>query len=190
MPYSFIPALFDASTIALFVFVAQNVATVPAQVYHGFWEGPTGLWIGGTGFAIYWIMKAIVEAKLRRTAAHTEATDTATPVMWQKLQEVLDAQRVAQQELIKTLSNLNEDVLKNREMMVAHDTYIKEHVGFRGAEIAREIGESIAPLTVNAIRGAFEDERIRTIAARNTTEIPKVPRTRKTKTRRAKKPRK
>jgi hypothetical protein len=179
MPFR-LPVVFDVASVALFTVLAVPDGTSAPRAA---WEGPTGMLLGGLGVFIYFITKAIIEAKTRTVERHNVA-DSAAPAMWQKLQEVLDSQRIAHQELIKTLESLNEDILKNRELTIAHDSYIKEHVNSRGPEIAREIGSSIAPLVVNAIRGAFEDDRMRKIAERTTEGHARVATRRKKSTRR------
>lgn len=172
MQFHIHPAI-DMLTVAALTLQAE--ALPPHQP--SFWEGPTGFLIGGIGFAVYWVVKAVMDAKFRPVQAQSEA---ALPALWTKIQEVLDAQRVNQEVTNKTLADLN-DTLKNMHTSVtAHDTYVREHVGQRGPEMARELGGSIAPLVVNAIRGAFEDERMQKVAARHTDPIGK-PRVRRRK---------
>lgn len=168
------PAL-DLATVAAFTYQSQAVPVVAAH----WWEGPVGLLIGGAGFAIYWVVKAVVEAKVRPAQVQSDA---ALPQLFGKLQEVLDAVRANQEVSNRMLEKLDDTLVTMNTSINSHDLYVKEHVTHRGAEIARELGGSMAPLVVNAIRGAFEDNRTRTFAAHTTDKIPAVrPRARKRK---------
>ena len=178
MPFRSVPTLLDASAAGMFYMVAQTSPLAAQTPVFPSWEGPTGLFIGGIGFAAYWIVKAVLEAKQgRASGAHSMGSD---PMIWAKLQEVLDAQKVASEGLLRSTDKLNDTIKAVSDAITSHDTYVREHVSERGPMIAQAVGSSIAPLVVNAIRGAFEDNRQRTMA-RQVTQPTKKATTRKKK---------
>ena len=171
-----IPAMLDMTTVALYSTIAQAGGQAP--IYTTPWEGVIGLLVGGIGFAIYWVTKTVLEIKYRQgTISHS--SEIGSPILWQKMQEVLDAQRVNQEHILQALLKINDNLEGLQLLMAGHDAYVREHVGLRGAEISRELGGAIAPLVVNAIRGAFEDNRVRVLSAQPTAKFPKIKRAKK-----------
>jgi len=138
----------DAAAVVFFATVSQIGPSVQP-------EGLVGVLIGGLGFAAYWIIKAFLEVKSSRVSLPAAAYNNgSSPLMWAKLQELLDSQKATQEALLDALKELNSSI-------VAHDTYVREHVSSRGPQIAEHLAGVLAPHMVNSVRAAFEAENTR-----------------------------
>ena len=186
MPIRLVP-VFDLASLGLFASAAQ-ADSVPSVIGTRFWEGPAGFLIAGAGFATYWLVKAVVEAKtasrpsqpvfIQQPGGNVEGLTA----IFSKMQEVLDAQKASQDALTATLQETTASIRSLQGAMLEHDAYVKTHVGERGREIVRTLGEDMAPLIVNSIRTAFEAQDVRKVASRDTDPVGRKP-ARKRKTR-------
>ena len=177
MHFKFFSSPIEGALVGIFGVATLQVSTV---VSHG-WESTVGLLLGGIGFASYWIVKAIAEAKSGGKNTIIHSSDTTSPAVWQKIQEVLDAQKQLHENLIATLKDIHTEIIANQSFMAStkaaiddHSMYVKEHVGERGKILAQEVGGMIAPLIVNSIRTSFDLERTTRDAERTTIAAERI----------------
>jgi hypothetical protein len=187
MPIRLTPFI-DTSIIAAFTAVAQGQGDVTTGRY--LWEGPSGVFIGGVGFALYWVMKVFFEAKARNSGAQQQPIVVQAPSngngsaqVFAKLQEMYDGQKVASEQLYEAIAEQTRAARELAAAITTHDNYVREHVTERAHLITKQLGEDLAPLMVLAVKSAFGDERVRAASDATTASIPsqRVKKTRKTR---------